>query len=653
MRHLQKKEKGRREWVKNAALVFLAVMLVLTFFSKTIMNASLTEVSGQYIRSGTITTGVTGSGVVTANAAYHVQLDEQRTVSEVLVSAGDEVAAGDVLFRLEEIENTALSEAEQTLADMQYDYSVKLLENADASYAVENQNIQNLRDQLAEATTARANASGYKTALDEAKTALDSAQSKVTSRQSGILSLKEQIAAATAGDAELASLKSALTVAQSEQSAAASAYAAAQDATSAAQSAMAMSLSDAASAVTAASRAVEEAELELGYRQADYDALATDASAEPDAVTEALRAVERQEQELSYLREDLSAAQETYNALVPLDTALTAAQNAEESARQILAEKDAAAALAQEAVDTRTAALTGALSERLSSEESALTLEQEALSQTQTAYALAQEEYSANAGAADADIASLRQSLELALVQLSEQQRSDGVAAQVADLSLERDRTAIEEQQTLVDTLREEGVLLEVTAQYDGTVAEVSALAGDIIAPGQTMATVNVAGREYTLNVTVSAEQAKLVSLGDAASVTNSVWGEIDARLAAIKDDPDAPGKNKILEFDVSGDVTDGQSLSVLIGERSTNYDMVVPKSAVHEDANGQFVLVAASKSTPLGSRYVAERMAVVVTASDSVSAAIETGSAYSYEYVITTSSAPIAAGETVRLSNG
>lgn len=651
MRHLQKKEKGRREWVKNAALVFLAVMLVLTFFSKTIMNASLTEVSGQYIRSGTITTGVTGSGVVTANAAYHVQLDEQRTVSEVLVSAGDEVAAGDVLFRLEPIENTALSEAEQTLADMQYDYSVKLLENADASYAVENQNIQNLRDQLSEATTARANASGYKTALDAAKTALDSAQSKVTSRQSGILSLKEQIAAATADDAELAALKSALTAAQSEQSAAASAYAAAQETTGAAQSAMAMSLSDAASVVTAASRAVEEAELELGYRQADYDALAADASAETDAVTEALRAVERQEQELSYLREDLSAAQESYNALVPLDAALTAAQNAEESARQILAEKDAATALAQEAVDARTDALTGALSERLSSEESTLALEQEALSQAQAAYARAQEEYSANAGAAD--ISGLRQSLELALVQLSEQQRADGVAAQVADLSLERDKAAIEEQQALVDALREKGVQLEVAAPYDGTVAEVSALAGDIIAPGQTMATVNVAGREYTLAVTVSAEQAKLVSPGDTASVTNGVWGEIDARLAAIKDDPDAPGKNKILEFDVSGDVADGQSLSVLIGERSTSYDMVVPKSAVHEDANGPFVLVAASKSTPLGSRYVAERMAVVVTASDSVSAAIETGSAYSYEYVITTSSAPIAAGETVRLANG
>ena len=37
----------KREWVKTAAIIFLAVLLVLTFFSKTIMNASLPEVAAQ------------------------------------------------------------------------------------------------------------------------------------------------------------------------------------------------------------------------------------------------------------------------------------------------------------------------------------------------------------------------------------------------------------------------------------------------------------------------------------------------------------------------------------------------------------------------------------------------------------------------------
>ena len=37
--------RNRREWVKNIIIVFLLVMLLLTFFSNTIMNYSLPEVS--------------------------------------------------------------------------------------------------------------------------------------------------------------------------------------------------------------------------------------------------------------------------------------------------------------------------------------------------------------------------------------------------------------------------------------------------------------------------------------------------------------------------------------------------------------------------------------------------------------------------------
>lgn len=36
-----------RGWVKNAAIIFLAVLLVLTFFSNTIMNRTLPEVATQ------------------------------------------------------------------------------------------------------------------------------------------------------------------------------------------------------------------------------------------------------------------------------------------------------------------------------------------------------------------------------------------------------------------------------------------------------------------------------------------------------------------------------------------------------------------------------------------------------------------------------
>ena len=48
-------ESRRRGWVKNAIIIFLAIMLILTFFSNTIMNYSLPEVAAQYAQSGSIT----------------------------------------------------------------------------------------------------------------------------------------------------------------------------------------------------------------------------------------------------------------------------------------------------------------------------------------------------------------------------------------------------------------------------------------------------------------------------------------------------------------------------------------------------------------------------------------------------------------------
>ena len=57
-------EGKRRGWVKTAAAVFFAVLLLLTFFSNTILNWSLPEVSTCGVTEGTITAKVMGMAVV-------------------------------------------------------------------------------------------------------------------------------------------------------------------------------------------------------------------------------------------------------------------------------------------------------------------------------------------------------------------------------------------------------------------------------------------------------------------------------------------------------------------------------------------------------------------------------------------------------------
>ena len=98
----------KREWVKDAAILFLAVLLVLTFFSNTIMNHSLPEVATSAVGSGNIVAKVRGTGTVTATGKHQVKSKEIRTIRSVMVKVGQEVSPGDVLFVLGQGDETAL-----------------------------------------------------------------------------------------------------------------------------------------------------------------------------------------------------------------------------------------------------------------------------------------------------------------------------------------------------------------------------------------------------------------------------------------------------------------------------------------------------------------------------------------------------------------
>ena len=125
----EKDTKKRREWVKNAAIIFLTVMLILTFFSNTIMNYSLPEVATQYVQKGTITAKVRGTGNVEATDPYNVIVKETRVISAVAVKQGDAVEKDQVLYYLEDAESDELKKAEDELEELQLAYMKGLFGN--------------------------------------------------------------------------------------------------------------------------------------------------------------------------------------------------------------------------------------------------------------------------------------------------------------------------------------------------------------------------------------------------------------------------------------------------------------------------------------------------------------------------------------------
>ena len=132
------KSEGRRAWIKNAAIIFLVVLLLLTFFSNTILNYSLPEVSAQYPQYSTLNTSVKLSGFVKANASYNVIFEEEqadagmvqsRKVLSVYVKEGMTVEKDQPIMELKGGASQQLDEKQKQYDELKKAYELALLDD--------------------------------------------------------------------------------------------------------------------------------------------------------------------------------------------------------------------------------------------------------------------------------------------------------------------------------------------------------------------------------------------------------------------------------------------------------------------------------------------------------------------------------------------
>ncbi len=611
---MEEQKTKKREWVKTAAIIFLTIMLLLTFFSNTILNRSLPEVSAQYVSSGTINAKIRGSGTVTANQSYQVILDESREISAVCVKVGDAVNQGDILFMLGDKESSELETAMEQLDTLNLSYQKALLNATSADYAQQNYAIQQKRAaiekaqraltgvqvtdaQLAAAQARVQNAASsvqyYQQALDNAQAALDALGGQ-TGDPDQISSLLRQYRQA---EANLKTAKSNLTQAQAV-------YGNTYNELKA----------QAVEKMTAAGLDEAKQRVEL-----------------PTYMAAIAAEIQKSEGNLA----PLYVAWETItNAEAAVEKAETDLNSAKSAYQQAAARDNSDLyAIYKQAVDTAKSNYTAAQKEQTAAQKELEELQSKKSQQEQ----------------AESNLESLQGELEQLLFDLAQKQKSDQVTKELEELDLANMRKEIAKQKEKVAELQKKAVGATVTANVSGVISSISAAAGSTTVPGSALAVIDVVDQGYTVQIPVTLEQSKKVRVGDTASVSNWYWGnEVQAVLTNIANDPSNPGKGKLLVFTLSGDVEPGSNLSLSVGQRSAEYDAIVPKSAIRTDNNGSFVLAVTVKSTPLNNRYIATRVDVQVLASDDVNVAISGLS--SGEYVITTASRPLKAGDQVRM---
>ncbi len=671
--------KKRREWVKNAAIIFLTIMLILTFFSNTIMNYSLPEVATQYVQNGTITAKVRGTGNVEATDPYSVMVKDTRVISSVAVKQGDTVEKDQVLYYLEDKESDELKQAEQELADLELAY-MKGLFGGTVSPEVINKVASGNTDSF----------SSYKAMVTDMQTRLQAAVDRVNECQKAVESI---------------TLENTISSNNKENSTSADELAEAQanadltSETASFEEYKSRKLADLDSEIKEVQYQIDDLKLLISNAQAAAGSGSSGADPNPSSSPSTAPAAPSGsetlfEQQRNLVVEKISvinglggaiandktqpgwpwedAVKNWYNSL-PWTTSDEEIQKKYEAAygeyRTAVDSMNATAETLKEygSNNSQQGRLEGLENElrrlqQTRDEISAITVNssegvQDAKNRLEQAQRNIREITSANkqASAAAANrLANAEAALKnaQAVYELLKTEQTELAANINAELDLSKATKDITNKKAEIEKLKENSTGATINAPVAGTVTNLAYAAGETTKPEEAAAVIQVEGKGYTMSISVTNEQAKKVQVGDNAELQNAwYYDDVQVVLSSIKPDPDNPAQKKLLMFNVTGEsVQAGQALSVSVGQRSSEYEFVVPNSAVREDNNGKFILIVESRSGPLNNRYIATRVDVDVLASDDTNTAIS-AALYGYEYVITTSTKPVEAGKQVRLN--
>ena len=540
----RRKKRGRRDWVKNAIIIFLAVLLVLTFFSNTIMNYSLPEVAAQYPQSTTLTTKIRGSGTVESAQSYNVTVQETRTVAAVNVKKGDTIAAGDTLLTLDATESQELQDARTNLATVKLDYEkLKLPKNEDgaaaqaASLAQAQAAVTKAESDLATAQKYESDLKWYQDQEASAKSTLATKNQNKEYYSSLVDNLNSQIANVENSNADYLSAKKRL---------------------------------------------------------------------EDDPKNEELKA------EVQRIYDEQIAPK-----LASLSQQLADAQQNVLNATYAASQAEAAYTSAQDA----------------------------------TAAFQASNQNATSVSAAQTALQSAKDNLATLQATAKDTENTNAYNDSVAQLDLAAKEQEVKDAEAKVKALEEKTSAANIKSRYAGVVTEVNVAAGDTTTADTPLMVVELTEKGYTLKATVTKEQARTLKEGLQAEITNLWDSGITMTLTSITSDKNDPANSRVLTFAVTGDdVSVGQSLSFSVGDKNSNYDLVIPSAAIHTDADGSFVYTVQVKSSPLGNRYTVRKKTVTIVASDDNNSAVS-GELSSDDFVITTATVPLKVGTQVRIA--
>ena len=142
----------KRTWVTKLIIGFVAVLVLLTFFSNTIMNLFIPKVAGKRVTGGTLSYTNSATAPVEPVTGYKIKGIEGRTVEEVMVGEYDMVKKDEVLIKFKAIEDqSALEALKKELKELEREESYASRTPSETDYASLKLSVSQAEDQLKQA----------------------------------------------------------------------------------------------------------------------------------------------------------------------------------------------------------------------------------------------------------------------------------------------------------------------------------------------------------------------------------------------------------------------------------------------------------------------------------------------------------------------
>ena len=589
-------KKKTRRWVIRAIVTFLAVMLLLTFFSNTIMNATIPKVVAEYAQWGNLsfTNSAKGTTVCSNQVDYKAPKSlEGRKIKEISTSDYENVAEGASVITLYEVEDQT---AYDTLVEEYEDFKKIIYYDEKTPKTDSTKSYKDLLDSAKE-TVESANKS-YAESKEKDST-IANAQSSLESKQAELTAVSAEIEAASATVEEyettVASLKSQLERVEKKI--------------------------EEVKAAPVATPTAEPTAAPTSDPATPSDPSTTSDPTTTDPTTTVPTTTEPSETEpsLPNTLEELELQKED------LEGQIADAEAVLEDAKSRLSSNSSKKA----ELDSDIAELQGTITSasQLLDEEDA----KKALDKANKSYSDAQKDLSdaeVNAG-------------------ITNEKNADAKAKN--DKKIKDYEDKIKEMEESINTV-------EIKSPKTGVMTNIRANQDDVIHEGDVLFSVmpNWEDIECTVEFNFSTDESQ--SFYQGMELECDTHGIDKVVIISIKPDKASPRDRRVVKCQVFAETLyPGEEIVVIAGQSNKNYDNIVPSSAVITDNTGDFVYALVEKNTPLGTKYTVKKIEVEVEATDGARSAIKAkgdGKLDSKYQYVTRSEEPLKDGDRVRLQD-